>query len=209
MRVIDNTVVAIDVGANVDCRPSHLLQYGIMGSVFARDVIGIENPRVGLLNVGEEDAKGNDLAKQSFELLSGAPIHFVGNVEPEKLVYNGCDVVVCDGFVGNVMLKLGEGLFMKLIDWFKQEVPKKLTYKLGFMLCKNLFRDLKECSDYTEYGGAPLLGVDGVTIITHGSSDDRAISNAIREARSFVMRKVNDQIVSALQEANADTDDGC
>jgi glycerol-3-phosphate acyltransferase PlsX len=208
MRVIDSTVVAIDVGANVDCRPAHLLQYGIMGSVFAQEVIGIKQPRVGLLNVGEEDAKGNDLAKQSFELLSAAPINFVGNVEPEKLVYNGCDVVVCDGFVGNVMLKLGEGLFTKLIDWFKQEVPKKLKYKLGFMLCRSLFRDLKECSDYTEYGGAPLLGVDGVTIITHGSSGDRAIANAIREARSFVKGKVNDHIVNALKQGPLDEETG-
>jgi glycerol-3-phosphate acyltransferase PlsX len=200
MKVFDHNVVAIDVGANVDCRPAHLLQYGIMASVFSREILKVESPRVGLLNVGEESAKGNDLVKKAFELLSGADIRFVGNVEPEDICDDSCDIVVCDGFVGNIMLKLGESLTMKLIQWLRQEVTGSLRYKLGFALCKDLFKHLKECADYTEYGGAPLLGVNGVTIITHGTSDANAIRNAIREARMFVEHHVNDQMERAIQQ---------
>lgn len=204
MRFIDHTVVAIDVGANMDCKPLHLLQYGIMASVFAGEVLGVENPRVGLLNVGEEATKGNDLVKQTFELLSAADINFVGNVEPEKLCSDGCDVVVCDGFVGNVMLKLGEGLVTRLIGWMREQVPRRLRYRIGFGLCKDLFRHLKSCGDYTEYGGALLLGIRGVTIITHGTSDAQGIQNAIREARAFVKSHVNQHIEDAIRRNAAD-----
>ena len=198
LDVIDHPVVAIDIGANVHCKPMHLLQYGIMATVFARDVIGMDNPRVGLLNVGEEAAKGTDTARQAFELLSRADLNFIGNVEPEKLFFNGCDVLVCDGFVGNVMLKVGESLMMKLIGWLREQVSQSLRYKLGFALCMDLFKHLKKCADYTEYGGALLLGVNAVTIITHGTSDARAIQNAIREARAFVELHVNDHIEEAV-----------
>jgi glycerol-3-phosphate acyltransferase PlsX len=199
MKVFDNTVVAIDVGANVDSRPMHLLQYGIMASVFCREVLGVENPRVALLNVGEERAKGNDLVKQTYELLAAAELNFIGNAEPEKLFNGECDIVVCDGFVGNVMLKLGESLTMKVIGWLREQVQQSLRYKLGFALCRDLFRHLKQCADYTEYGGAPLLGVDGITIITHGTSDARAIQNAIREARLFAEHRVNEHIENAVR----------
>lgn len=198
MQVFDHPVVAIDVGANVECKPTHLLQYGIMASVFAREVLQIENPRVGLLNVGEEATKGNDLVKQAFELLAGAELNFVGNVEPEKLFNYGCDIVVCDGFVGNVLLKVGESVVMRLVGWLREQVQQSVRYKLGFVLCKSLFRHLKNCADYTEYGGAPLLGLNGVTIITHGASDARAIQNAIREARAFVELEVNSHIEEAV-----------
>ncbi len=170
-----------------------------MASVFAEGILGIKDPRVGLLNVGTEEAKGNDLSKQSFELLSRANLNFVGNVEPGQFMQHGCDILVCDGFVGNVVLKLGEGLLMKLFDWMKDQVKGSLRYKLGYLLCKDMFRHLKQCADYTEYGGAPLLGVNGITIITHGTSDARAIQNAIREARSFVTRHVNQHIEEAIQ----------
>jgi glycerol-3-phosphate acyltransferase PlsX len=199
MKVFDHDVVAIDVGANVDCKPMHLLQYGIMATVFSREVLNVENPRVGLLNVGEESAKGNELVKRAFELLSTADLNFVGNIEPESICDDSCDIVVCDGFVGNVMLKLGESLTMKLIGWLRQEVRASLRYKMGFLLCKSLFRHLKECADYTEYGGAPLLGIKGVTIITHGTSDANAIRNAIREARMFVEHHVNEHMEEAIQ----------
>jgi len=199
MKLIDHVAVAIDVGANVDCRPINLLQYGIMASVFAEGILGIKRPRVGLLNVGTEEAKGNDLSKQSFELLSRAHINFVGNVEPGQFMQHGCDILVCDGFVGNVVLKLGEGLLMKLFGWMREQVQGNLRYKLGVYLCKDMFRHLMQCADYSEYGGAPLLGVDGITIITHGTSDARAIQNAIREARSFVTRHVNEHIEEAIQ----------
>ena len=204
MKLIDHLAVAIDVGANVDCKPVHLLQYGIMASVFAEGILGIEKPRVGLLNVGAEEAKGNDLSKQAFELLSKSSVNFVGNVEPGEFMRHGCDILVCDGFVGNVVLKLGEGLLMKLFDWMRQEVRGSLRYKLGFYLCKDLFRHMKQCADYTEYGGAPLLGVKGITIITHGTSDARAIQNAIREARSFVEHHVNERIEEAIVKDLAD-----
>jgi glycerol-3-phosphate acyltransferase PlsX len=203
MQVIDHPVVAIDVGANVDCKPVHLLQYGIMADVFAREVLGLEEPRVGLLNVGEEAAKGNELVKQAYELLSRAHLNFVGNVEPEKLFNHGCDIVVCDGFVGNVLLKLGESLTMRLIGWVRDQVQQSFRYKVGFALCRDVFRHLRHCADYGEYGGAPLLGVNGVTIKTHGASDARAIQNAIREARTFVEMHVNEHIEEAIQKDTA------
>lgn len=199
MKVIEYPVVAIDVGANVESKPLHLLQYGIMASVFAQEVLEIKDPRVGLLNVGEEAAKGNEVVKQAHQLLSSAELNFVGNVEPEALFRHGCDIVVCDGFVGNVLLKLGESLTLKLVGWMREQVQQNLRYKIGFVLCKSLFRHLKHCGDYTEYGGAPLLGVNGVIIKTHGASDARAIQNAIREARMFVETHLNERIEMAVQ----------
>jgi len=198
MRAIDHPLVAIDVGANIHCKPVHLLHYGIMATVFTREVLGIESPRVGLLNVGEEEGKGTELTKRAFAMLSEAQINFVGNVEGRDLFFGGCDVVVCDGFVGNVLLKASESIVMKLVDWFRVEVKKKLRRKVGFALCKDIFENLKYCADYSEYGGAPLLGVDGITIIGHGRSDAKAIENAIREARSFVQLRVNEKISHAL-----------
>lgn len=159
----------------------------------------MRDPRVGLLNVGEEAAKGNEVVKQAHQLLSSAELNFVGNVEPEALFRHGCDIVVCDGFVGNVLLKLGESLTLKLVGWMREQVQQNLRYKIGFVLCKSLFRHLKHCGDYTEYGGAPLLGVNGVIIKTHGASDARAIQNAIREARMFVETHLNERIEMAVQ----------
>ncbi len=199
MRVIEYPVVAIDVGANVDCRPVHLLQYGIMASVFAREVLEIPEPRVGLLNIGEEHTKGNELTKQAYGLLSEAELNFVGNVEPELFFHHGCDVLVCDGFAGNVLLKFSEALVLRLVEWLRQEVSQHLRYKLGMALCKDMFGHISHCADYTEYGGAPLLGVNGVTIITHGASDARAMCNAVREARRFVEHHVSEHIEEAIQ----------
>ncbi|MFO8008594.1 MAG: phosphate acyltransferase PlsX [Candidatus Brocadiia bacterium] len=199
MRVIEYPVVAIDVGANVDCRPVHLLQYGIMANVFAREVLDIAEPRVGLLNIGEEPKKGNELTKQAFALLSEAELNFVGNVEPELFFHHGCDVLVCDGFAGNVLLKFAEALVLRLVEWLRQEVSQHLRYKLGMALCKDMFGHIRHCADYTEYGGAPLLGVNGVTIITHGAGDARAVCNAVREARRFVEHHVGDHIAEAIQ----------
>ncbi len=201
MRVINYPVVAIDVGANVDCKPRHLLQYGIMATVFAKEVLRIKDPRVGLLNVGEEAVKGNDLTRQAFELLSQADLNFVGNLEPQALFEHACDILVCDGFVGNVLLKSSEGLVMRLLAWMREQVEGSMRYKLGFALCKDLFMHLRQCGDFSEYGGAPLLGVNGVIIITHGTSDRRAIQNAIREARAFVELGVNEHIEAAVQKS--------
>ncbi|MFO7955845.1 MAG: phosphate acyltransferase PlsX [Candidatus Brocadiia bacterium] len=203
MQVLDYPVVAIDVGANVDCKPIALLQYGIMASVFAREVIGIGNPRVGLLNVGEEASKGNELTKQAYGLLNEADLNFVGNIEPDRFFHHGCDVLVCDGFAGNVLLKFGESMILRLVEWLREQVGTRLRYKIGMGLCKDLFRHLKHCGDYSEYGGAPLLGVNGVTIITHGTSDARAMRNAIREARSFVEHHVSAHIAEAILQDEA------
>ncbi|MCK4284275.1 MAG: phosphate acyltransferase PlsX [Candidatus Brocadiae bacterium] len=199
MQIINYPVVAIDVGANMDCKPAHLLQYGIMASVFASEVLEIQNPRVGLLNVGEEPVKGNDVAKQTFELLSGAGLNFVGNVEPEMLFRRGCDILVCDGFVGNILLKVSESVALSFVAWLREQFHGSLRYKLGFALCKDLFGHLKQCADFSEYGGAPLLGVNGVIIITHGTSDARGIQNAIREARASVELDVNKHIQEAVR----------
>jgi glycerol-3-phosphate acyltransferase PlsX len=200
MHVIDHPVVVIDVGASVDSKPTHLLQYGIMADVFTRKVLGIERPRIGLLNVGEEAAKGKGLTKQAFELLADADLNFVGNAEPDKIFEGGCDIMVCDGFVGNVLLKFGESVMMRMVGWLREQVQQRLRYKVGLTLCKDLFQHLKQCADFSEYGGAPLLGVNGVTIISHGASDARAIRNAIREARAFVELHVNDQMEAAVRE---------
>ena len=199
MKAMDHTAVMIDAGANIYCKPTHLLQYGVMAAVFAKDVLELEEPRVGLLNVGEEAYKGPDLLKEAFGLLSRAGLNFVGNVEPHDIYFGGCDIVVCDGFVGNVLLKASEALTMKFHDHLKKEMTRNLIRKIGFALCKGAIRSIKDCGDYAEYGGAPLLGVNGVTIICHGRSDARAIENAVREARSFIRRKVNQQILERIR----------
>lgn len=198
MRAIDHPVVAIDVGANVHCKPAHLLQYAIMANVFAVEVLDMQNPRVGLLNVGEEDGKGTTLTKGAFELLQDADINFVGNVEGDDVFGGGCDIVVCDGFAGNVMLKVAESVVMKLVEQFRAGIDENLRRKLGYVLLKDVFEEIKHCGDYSEYGCAPLLGVDGISLIGHGRSDARAIENAVAEARSFVDLHVNDKIARAI-----------
>ncbi len=201
MMAIDHPVVIIDVGANIHCKPHHLLQYGLMATVFARDVLELENPRVGLLNVGEEARKGTDLLKDAFDLLSRAPVNFVGNVEANDIFFGGCDIVVCEGFAGNVLLKTSESLIVKLLDHLKCETSKNLRHRIGFALCKDAFKVIEQCGDYAQYGGAPLLGINGVTIISHGCSDARAIVNAVREARSFVRREVSRKIAQSVRTA--------
>jgi len=199
MVALDHMVVIIDCGANIQCKPSHLVQYGIMASEFAQDVWELGNPRVGLLNVGEEEGKGTDMIKEAHELLSKTDLNFVGNVEPKSIMLDECDIVVCDGFVGNVLLKTSESVAMKFVSHLRVAIQKGLLRKIGFALCKGAFRAVQNSGDYSEYGGAPLLGVDGAIIISHGRSDARAIESAVREARSFVGRKVNEKIASAIR----------
>ena len=197
--VVDHPIVVIDVGANIHCKPGHLVQYGIMATVFARDIMHLENPRVGLLNVGEEARKGTYLLKEGFDLLSRANLNFVGNVEP-KDAYNGlCDIVVCEGVAGNVLLKTSEAVVGKFFTYLKSEISKKWTRRLGYALCRDVFQAVKQSTDYSEYGGAPLLGVNGVTIIGHGRSDAKAVCSAVREARSFLQLKVNEKIAAAIK----------
>lgn len=192
----------IDIGANIACKPLHLFQYGVMAAVYYRCIFGIENPKVGLLNIGEEDAKGNDLVKDTFTLLSNSNLNFVGNVEGREIFDNKANIVVCEGFVGNIILKFAEGLSMSLLSTIKTEALKSFWTKLGLWLCKPAFEPLKAKMDFAEYGGAPLLGVNGICIICHGRSDSKAIQNAIKVALKLSKYKVNEHIVSEFEKIN-------
>jgi glycerol-3-phosphate acyltransferase PlsX len=186
--------ILLDVGANVDCKPIHLEQFAIMGDIYSRAIFGIRRPRVGLLSIGEEDTKGNDLTKESFKFLKQAPINFIGNVEGRDIFKGDVDIIVCDGFTGNVALKLSEGLIETFTAMLKLELQKTLTAKLGSMFAQNAFRQFRRRLDYSEYGGAPLLGIKGITIVCHGRSNANAIKNAIRIANEFCKHNVNDVI---------------
>ena len=195
--------LVMDVGANIACKPIHLFQYGVMSTIFSKCIFGVKDPRVGLLNIGEEDAKGNDLAKETFALLSHSQLNFVGNIEGREIFDGKADIIVCEGFVGNVMLKFAEGLATGILSTIKAEAMKSFWSKLGLFLCKPAIAPLKAKTDFAEYGGAPLLGVNGVCIICHGRSDSKAILNAIRVALQLSKNKVNEHIVSELEKADA------
>ena len=189
----------IDVGANIDPKPTHLLHYGIMGEAYYHYVLGKkENPSVGLLNIGEEETKGTDFMKEAHQLLSQAPINFIGNVEGRDIFSGKCDVIVCDGFVGNVALKVTESAAEMLTELLKRQILKGFLGKLGTLLLINNLKRFKKDVDYAEYGGAPLLGVNGIVIIGHGRSSSKAIKNAIRVAKTEVDRKVNDMIIDSI-----------
>lgn len=186
--------ILLDVGANVDCKPHHLEQFAIMGDIYSRTIFGIRRPRIGLLSIGEEDSKGNELTKEVFKSLKRAPINFIGNVEGRDIFKGEVDVIVCDGFTGNVVLKLSEGLYETFIEMLRDELQKTLTAKVGSIFAQNAFRQFKKRLDYSEYGGAPLLGIKGITIVCHGRSNANAIKNAIRVANEFCKHNVNDAI---------------
>jgi glycerol-3-phosphate acyltransferase PlsX len=188
--------ILLDVGANVDCKPHHLEQFAIMGDIYSRAIFGIRRPRVGLLSIGEEDSKGNELTKEAFKSLKRAPINFIGNVEGRDIFTGDVDVIVCDGFTGNVALKLSEGLYEAFASMLKQELQKTLSAKVGAIFAQNAFRQFKHRLDYSEYGGAPLLGIRGITIVCHGRSNSNAIKNAIRIADEFCRHRVNEVIES-------------
>ena len=196
---VDFTIL-LDVGANAGgCRPEHLRQFAIMGEIYAREVMGKENPRVGLLSVGEEESKGSAVTLSAFPLLAQSPINFVGNVEGGDIVNGSTDVVVCDGFVGNVILKLTEGIGEMLFKLISEELGKSKIAKLGALMAASVLRNFKKRIDYAEYGGAPLLGIKGVCIIGHGKSNAFAIKNAIRVASEFVSHGVNERIEQKLK----------
>lgn len=186
--------VLLDVGANVDCKPQYLLQFAIMGNLYANKILGIKKPRVGLLNIGEEETKGNELTLSSFQLLKQADINFTGNAEGRDIFNGNVDVVVCDGFIGNIVLKSAEGLALTLKKMIKEEISNSLLAKLGIAMTLPSLKKIKQRTDYAEYGGAPLLGINGVSIICHGSSKARAVKNAIRVA----MDSVNNRLVTAI-----------
>ena len=177
--------VLLDVGASVECRPQHLLQFGIMGSVFARVAFGVESPRVGLLSIGEEETKGNELTKEAHRLLKASPLAFIGNVEARHLYSGEADVIVCDGFTGNVVLKTSEGLVEMIEGLLGEELSSTLTMRMGSLLARRALRRFRRRVDYSEYGGAPLLGVAGVTIVGHGRSSAKAVRNAVAMAYRF------------------------
>jgi phosphate acyltransferase len=193
------TVTALlDVGANVDCKPHNLEQFAVMGEIYFRSMFGTARPRVGLLSIGQEEGKGNELTRESFQLLKQLPINFIGNVEGRD-IYNGkADVIVADGFVGNVALKSSEGVVNLVRATLKETLAATITRQVGFLLSRSAFSDFKKRLDHTEYGGAPLLGVKGACFITHGSSNANAIKNAIRVAAEFVERKITADIEKEL-----------
>ncbi|MSR30116.1 MAG: phosphate acyltransferase PlsX [Gemmataceae bacterium] len=195
--------VMIDVGANTQPKAEHLYQYGVMGSIFARCILQVENPRIGLMNIGSEGDKGNSLAKETNGLFNASPLQksFIGNVEGRDIHQGIADVVVCDGFVGNVVLKVCEGLYQFLMEKAAQEILAALKTERD--LAKEALKLLASRYDYSEFGGAPLLGIDGVCIICHGSSGDRAIKNALLLAAKYVRLKLNDLIVHELEQAPA------
>ena len=195
----------LDVGANVDCKPHNLAQFAVMGEIYFRSMFGTRRPRVGLLSIGEEETKGNELTRDSFQLLKQLPLNFVGNVEGRDL-YNGeVDVIVADGFVGNVALKISEGVVHLVRTTLKETLKTTITRQVGYLLSRSAFSDFKKRLDHTEYGGAPLLGVKGVCFITHGSSNANAMKNAVRVAAEFVDHRINDSIEKGLAKMTATT----
>src|SRR5262247_4396025 len=197
--------ILLDVGANVDCKPHHLEQFAVMGDIYSRAIFGIRRPRVGLLSIGEEDSKGNELTKEAFKALRLAPINFIGNVEGRDIFKGDVDVIVCDGFTGNVALKLSEGLFETFTAMLGQELHRTLTAKVGYILAERAFRAFRRRLDYSEYGGAPLLGIKGITIVSHGRSNANAIKNAIRVAHDFSKNNVNQVIETEFRKLGITT----
>ncbi len=199
---LDGHTLVLDVGANVECKPHQLVQFAVMGSFYAESVLGIERPQVGLMSIGEERSKGGPRVREQFRVLSRAGINFVGNVEGRDVFCGDVDVIVCDGFTGNVVLKTAEGLGEMFIRALRDEAQRSPMYGAGLLMAKGAFRGLRRKMDYSEYGGAPLLGVDGACLICHGRSSARALRNAIRfasfYARSGVIRRIGEKIQEVL-----------
>jgi glycerol-3-phosphate acyltransferase PlsX len=191
-------VVVVDVGANVDCSASMLAQFAIMGEIYSRVIFRNPRPRVGLLSIGEEEHKGNELTRSATPILKQLPINFIGNVEGRDIYAGDTDVIVCDGFVGNVALKLSEGLVDMIAHMLRDSLKSTISRKVGYLLARSAFAEFKKRLDYSEYGGAPLLGVKGVCIITHGSSNANAMKNTIRVAAEFAAGKINERIEDEL-----------
>jgi glycerol-3-phosphate acyltransferase PlsX len=201
--------VLIDAGANVDCKPVHLHQFAVMGKAYARYIFNIDSPKIGLLGIGEEDAKGNELTRESFKLLKSSGMNFIGNIEGKDVFEGEAEVVVCDGFVGNIALKIAEGLSETMAKMLKREILDRSTGKLGAFFLKDALKSFKKKTDYSEYGGAPLLGLSSPCIIGHGRSSSKAIKNAIMVAGTFhskgilniISKEINDGITKRARVA--------
>ncbi len=198
MPTLKGTVLMIDSGANIDAKPKHLLQYAIMGSAYSKFILNNRSPRVGLLNIGEEESKGTGFLKEAYGLLELSGLNFIGNIEGREIFKGDCDVIVCDGLVGNVALKVSESTAHAIVEMLKRELKGSAMAKLGAMLSKDALYSLKRKMDYAEYGGAPLLGINGTCIICHGSSSPKAIKNGIRVAGEEVIKNVNQHIVEKV-----------
>jgi glycerol-3-phosphate acyltransferase PlsX len=199
LPALNGSTVVLDVGANVDCKPIHLIQFAIMGEVFCRYVLQVDRPRVGLLSNGEEETKGTELTRFTHEALKHSSLNYVGYVEGRDIFLGGVDVVVSDGFTGNAVLKTSEGLAHFIGQMLREELGRGILSKFGYLLARGAFRKLRQRVDYAEVGGAPLLGINGVGIVSHGSSDARAIKNAVAAARDFAERRANLHMMQVLE----------
>jgi glycerol-3-phosphate acyltransferase PlsX len=195
------TAVLLDAGATIECRATHLLQFAVMGAVYARVWMGVERPRVGLLSIGEEETKGNDLTRDAYRLLKASSLSFIGNVEARDIFAGAADVIVCDGFTGNVALKLSEGLVEMVEELLGEELQSTFSSQVGYLLSRRAFRRFRKRVDYSEYGGAPLMGVAGLCIVGHGRSSVKAVRNAIAMASRFaatnVLGRIEQEIAAA------------
>ena len=198
----ENDFVLIDSGANIDCKPIHLVHFAVMGSVYAREILKVKKPRVGILSVGTEDIKGNDLTLEAFRLCKEVDINFVGNVEGYDLFRNRVDVVVCDGFVGNIVLKTLEGMAKGIFGWLKAELTRNAKRKVGALLAKDAFKTIALRMDPEAFGGAPLLGLNGNVLKSHGSARERAIMNAVRVSTEAIQNQINAVICREIENAN-------
>jgi phosphate acyltransferase len=203
MPTLKGVTLLLDVGANANCQPQDLEQFAFMGKVFMQEILGRKNPSIGLMSIGEEETKGNDLTKQAFERLRAASLNFIGNVEGKDIYSGAADVIVSDGFTGNVVLKVSEGVVETLFSMARREIMKNALAKIGFLLMKRHLKKIYKQVDYSEYGGAQLLGLNGVCIIGHGRSNPNAVKNAVRQARDFVANSVQDKIQDEIAKAAA------
>lgn len=199
MPCIKGHFILLDAGANVDCKPEHLVQFAFMGDAYHRALFGSQSPKIALLSIGEEGSKGNELTKEAFRLLQSTNLNFTGNIEGKDIFFGSADVVVCDGFVGNIVLKVGEGLAEALIRMLKREIADIITGRLGYMMIKPAVKSFRKKIDYTEYGGALLLGINGTALICHGRSTAKAIKNAIKVAIEMVKKKIYMRISESLK----------
>jgi glycerol-3-phosphate acyltransferase PlsX len=200
-----NVFVLCDAGANIEAKANHLVQYGIMGTVYSRHVLGYANPTVGLMSIGGEDAKGTGLTKEVFKMLRESFLNFRGNIEGRDLFENPCEVVLCDGFVGNVVLKTCESIAHAIFTWLKHELVKSPVRKLGAAMVKPAFKAIHKKTNWEDYGGSPLLGVNGICIIAHGASTPLAIQNALRVAAESIEQQVNPHIIEEIRRYNEST----
>jgi glycerol-3-phosphate acyltransferase PlsX len=203
LPTVNSSVLLLDAGANVDCKPIHLLEFSIMGSVYIKNMLGVQKPKVGLISNGSEPGKGNSLVLKAYDLIKSSTLNFYGNIEGNEIFSDKVDVAVCDGFVGNIILKTSESVPNIIGEFLRAQISKSLIYKIGYLLSKPAFRMLKKKTDYAEFGGAPLLGVNGACIISHGRSKAYAIKNAILKAAKFASLDVNLKIEEAIKKCSA------